>query len=128
MENQETSQLVVVSQATVDPELGLGRVALFDESGDPIATDDLVKATPPTGEDVLLTGFEAGTVDDVEATDTINEAIAKVEAKADADPTGADVLLTGFEAGEAGDVAATDTVNEALAKLVARVAALESPS
>jgi hypothetical protein len=129
MDDVETQQMVLVSQTTVDPDLGLGRIALFDENGDPIATDDLVKATPPTGEDVLLTGYEAGSAEAVAATDTVNEAVAKLEAQAAVEPTAADVVLTGYVLGDAlGDLTESDSVNDALAKLESRIAALEAPS
>lgn len=125
MENQDTTQVVVVSQAAVNPAQGLGRLALFDDTGAPIATDDLVLASV-TGADVPLTGYAKGSAEAVAATDTVNEAIGKVEAQAAVDPTGADVVLTGYVAGSADDVAATDSVNEAIAKLEARIAALET--
>ena len=75
----------------------------------------------------------SGDAVDVESTDTANEAIAKVEAKADTPDTGAEVILTGYVLGSAVDIAATDTVNQALGKvqallynLISRVEALEA--
>ena len=54
------------------------RMALFDESGNPVA---MLLTEVPTGADVLLTGFSAGSAAALAATDTTNEAFAKLEAR-----------------------------------------------
>lgn len=78
--NQITEQAVVVSQTTLNPNLGIKQLALFDQAGEPI---DLDGATPvsQTGQNILLTGFSAGSAGNVEATDTVNQALAKLEAR-----------------------------------------------
>jgi hypothetical protein len=80
-ESQATTQAVLVTQVKVDEEQALERIALFDDDGDPIS--DLGSVT---GHDVLLTGLTTGTATAPAATDTANEAIAKLHAEA----------LTGF--------------------------------
>lgn len=75
LESQATSQAVLVSQAALNEEQAYERLALFDDDGTPVTS----LAAIGTG---VLTGYVAGTDDDVAATDSINEAIAKVEAKA----------------------------------------------
>lgn len=117
------SQAVVVSGAVIDPNQATARIALFDEAGDPIDLD-AIDASPQTGDDVLLTGFEAGSAGAILATDTVNEALAKVEATV-GDIDGSTVVLTGFTTGTAGAVAATDSVNAAIAKLEARIVEIE---
>jgi hypothetical protein len=77
MDNQETEQAVLVTQAAVDPDMGLGRIALFDESGDPVQNLESV-----SGADVVLTGLIAGSAAAPVATDTINQAVAKLQAEA----------------------------------------------
>lgn len=84
MGDLSVGQAILVSQAAVDGGRALEKIALFDATGTPIATDDLVAANPPTGEDVLLTGMSAGEAAAVTATDTVNEAIAKLQAQYDA--------------------------------------------
>lgn len=118
MSNQVVQQLVIVDQTTVNKNNITTPVALFDESGTSVSVNS------QTGADVLLTGYEAGDADALAASDTVNEAFAKIEAGLA--KTGADVVLTGYTSGTAGAVAATDTVNAAIAKLEARIAALES--
>ena len=124
MTNQIVKQAIVVAQDAPKPNQQMERIALFNEAGAAVLAVTFDET--PTGEDVLLTGYVAGDPDDVEATDNVNEAIAKVEAKADTPDTGADVVLTGYVAGSVDDVEATDTVNEAIAKLEARLAVLEA--
>lgn len=82
----------------------------------------------PTGADVLLTGWASGSDGSIAATDTVNEAITKLDARTSSDPTAGDIVLTGFTAGtDTTAIAATDNVNEALAKLQNRILALETP-
>lgn len=85
MGGQVTNQGVVVAQEAVNPNQVLERVALFDEDGTPI---DLGAIPALDGDEILLTGYEAGTAAAVGATDTINEGLAKVEAVASSAATG----------------------------------------
>lgn len=121
MDDQVTMQAVVVTQAAIDADQATERLALFNEAGTPVGyfTEEAV-----TGADVLLTGLVAGTAVDVAATDTANEAIAKLQAQNDVQLDGSDVLLTGLAAGAATTILATDTVNQAMAKLQAQIDAL----
>lgn len=76
MESQDTMQAILITRATVNPNQTLERLALFDESGDPVDTLESVG-----GGDVVLTGFVPAPVGSpVAATDTVNQAIAKLEA------------------------------------------------
>lgn len=77
MDNQMHSQAIIVSDTVYDDTMGSQRLALFNEAGSAIT--DLV--TIPTGDEVILTGFVAGTAAAVAATDTVNEAVAKLEAQ-----------------------------------------------
>lgn len=112
LNSQRSVQAVIVSQAALDPTSVPQRLALFTEAG--VAVTDLV--TVDTGASVVLTGYTSGSAGAVAATDTVNQAIAKLEAT---EPTGAQVILTGYTSGSAGTVAATDSVNQAIAKLEA---------
>lgn len=125
MGNQVTRQAVISEQQSINRNQKTEEFALFGPDGTPVSFDALLVQT---GADVVLTGYEAGEAAAIEATDTVNEAVAKLEAGlADIAPdTGADVVLTGYVAGVADDIEATDTVNEALAKLEARIATLEA--
>lgn len=110
--------VIIEDMVSPTPNVIPSRMALFDTSGNPISRilDDV-----PSGAEVILTGFASGSAGAVAATDTVNEAIAKVQARTlSAAPTGANVVLTGYAAGSAGAVAATDSVNAAVAKLEAR--------
>jgi hypothetical protein len=117
--------VMVVDMATSPPNQIPARMALFDANGSPISR---ILDTVPSGADVVLTGFTAGSAAAVAATDTVNAAIAKVQARTlAAAPVGSNVLLTGYSAGSAAAVAATDSLNAAIAKLEARIVALETP-
>lgn len=97
------------------------KVAFFTSTGSPISflTDGVV-----TGAEVVLTGYTTGTAGALAATDSLNAALAKLEARTLAGPpTGANVLLTGYAIGTSAALAATDTVNQALAKIEARLVA-----
>lgn len=120
MDDQDVKQ-IVVSQTTMDSNQISEKAALFNEAGTPVGyfTEESV-----TGADVLLTGYTSGTATPVAASDTANQAIAKVEAQAAVHETGADILLTGLASGSAVAIAATDTVNQAMAKLQAQIDAL----
>lgn len=111
-----TQQLQPVTQASVDPTIHVQPVAFFDSEGNPITL---------TGTDDVLTGYSVvvGRTN-VAATDTVKQAIQKVEGKANA-PGGA--LGTGYViAGTASALAPTDTLLEMIAKLEKRVAVLEA--
>lgn len=114
---QKTSKMILIANPEDELNMVGQRVALFNEDGTQV--DFTGVAT--TGAAVLLTGMVAGTADDVAATDTINEAVAKLQAQAKVHPVGSQILLTGLTTGDAVAVGATDTVNEAIAKLQAEV-------
>lgn len=97
MEGQAVRQMIVVSQDTIDENEIAEKSAFFDEEGEPfnigtqgeqgiqgIQGEPGEDAGDVTGADVLLTGMVAGTDDPVAATDTVNEAIAKLQAQIDA--------------------------------------------
>jgi hypothetical protein len=126
MNDTRTKQAVVTSQTSIDSSQVVEPIALFNADGTPVALDAMQLQT---GADVVLTGYVAGIEDPVSPTDTVNEAIAKVEAVAVAaaeTQTGDDILLTGYVP-VTGDILATDTLNEAIAKFEARIEALETP-
>ena len=83
MDNEAVKQMIVVPQAASNPNLDLSKVAFFEEDGTAIT----VLTTTPTGAQVLLTGLVGGTATPVAATDTVNQAIAKLQAEAVAAPT-----------------------------------------
>lgn len=114
--DQKTSVLVVTNVPELDANMALQRVALVHDDG--TAVDFTGVAT--TGDAVLLTGMVEGTATDVAATDSVNEAVAKLQAQAKVNPVGSQILLTGLTDGDAVAVGATDTVNEAIAKLQAQ--------
>lgn len=78
MGNQMVTQAVVVSQTAIKPSQTTEKIAFFTEAGVPIDVDP---AASVTGADVVLTGMVAGTATEVAATDTVNEAIAKLQAQ-----------------------------------------------
>lgn len=121
MKNTVTQQLQIVSQATPDPTIHIQPVAFFDENGDPVVI---------TEADNVLTGYVKGTAAPVSGTDTVSEAIGKVEAQVDdvdekASAPG-DQAGTGYVIdGTGGALAATDTLLEMIGKLEKRVVDLE---
>jgi hypothetical protein len=123
--NQVVEQAIVVTQASIKSGQAVTQIALFESDGSPVST---ILAEVPDGGDVLLTGYTTGSAAALAATDTVNAAFAKLEARTLAAPAvGSNVLLTGYSIGTAGALAATDTMNAALGKLEARVYALEHP-
>lgn len=114
-----TKQAILVPATAMDGSRVSERLALFNDDGEPVLA--LTFEEIPTGADIVLTGYTAGTATDVAATDTVAEGIAKVEAKAD---VGTGVLLTGFVTGANTTVLATDTLLEALQKLQGQIDAL----
>lgn len=79
MGNQAVVQSVVVAQSALDPSQTVQKLALFNEDGETLEVTDL--AAGVTGADIVLTGYEAVTGDDLAATDTVNAALAKLEAR-----------------------------------------------
>lgn len=77
MHQKTTQAFVVTTQVELKPHQKIESIALFDENGDPI---DVASLTVQTGDDTLLTGYEiAVAAAPVAATDTVNEAIGKLE-------------------------------------------------
>lgn len=60
--------------------LGLGEEGELLVDGQKVATEG-GETTEPTGADIVLTGYAAGTAGAVAATDSVNAAIAKLEAR-----------------------------------------------
>lgn len=121
---QVTEQVMIVEQATINSGQCVTRMALFETDGSPVST---ILAEVPDGGDILLTGFTAGSAAALAATDTVNGAFGKLQARTlSAAPIGSNVLLTGYTIGTAAAVAATDSLNAAIGKLEARVVALEA--
>lgn len=69
--NQVNNQAVVVQQAAIRSTKYCTRLALFNEDGTPIVL----------GAETLLSGYTIGTAGSVSATDSISEAIGKLEAR-----------------------------------------------
>lgn len=117
MNDQITTPMRIVPQSAADPSVAIKNVSLFNPDGTPIT----VLTASETGADVLLTGYTGpDDASPVASTDSVNEAVAKLEGQvAEVDVTGA--ILTGLVAGEVEPVAATDTVLEAIAKLQAQI-------
>ena len=91
MDNQDLTQAIVVNATDINENQVTQRFAFFDETGTPLELSDLIAKgdkgdTGPaaTGDNVLLTGMVAGEAEAVAATDTVNEAIAKLQAQIDA--------------------------------------------
>lgn len=72
-------QGVVSDQASMNPKQQSVRFALFKEDGSPVDLGSV--GTEPTGAQVVLTGYSGQSAANVAATDTINHAIAKLEAR-----------------------------------------------
>jgi len=72
--NQMVKQAIIVEQASMAKHNTAAQIALFDENGDPVKIN-------PNGEEIVLTGYESGEAGEVAASDTVNEAIAKLEAR-----------------------------------------------
>jgi hypothetical protein len=120
-------QAMFVSQSEVDPTRAVKRLALFNDDGTPAVA--LTFSEIPTGADVLLTGYTTSAWSAVAASDTVNQAIAKVANFR----VGSNIVLTGYALGANADVAASDTVNGAFGKvqkqiddLVTALAALDA--
>lgn len=71
-----TEQLVLTTQAALNPDLGQKQVALFNPDGTVLT----VVQVAPTAATMLLTGYAiAGAAAAVGATDSVNVAIGKLE-------------------------------------------------
>lgn len=75
MNTMITKQAVVSTQTKVNPTQIAEKFVLFDEDGQPFSFD------AQDGSDVILTGYASHAVGDVSATDSVNVAIAKLEAR-----------------------------------------------
>lgn len=115
---QVTTQLVVVAQSDQKPSYVSKPVALFTAAGVPISF------AGQTSAEFVLTGYEIAETGAVLAdTDTLNEALGKLEKRV-LDKTTAIIPVTGYAiAGAVAAVGATDTVNVALGKLEKQVSA-----
>ena len=78
MGNQKVTQAVLVAQSTINPGQGIEQLALFDASGNPIT---LPLDTAQTGASVVLTGYTTHAAGAISATDTVDVALAKIEAR-----------------------------------------------
>lgn len=109
-------QYQAVTMATPDKNRPVLPVAFFDSQGNPISL---------TGTDDVLTGYEAEeTRVDVEPTDTVREALQKIEGKANLP---GDAVGDGYVIDDTGGALAdTDTLLEMIAKLEKRVADIEA--
>lgn len=73
-----TTPAIVVSQSTINKNTTPMRIALFNEDGTPLELEG--GATPDAG-DILMTGYVEGEDEAILPTDTVAEAIAKLEAR-----------------------------------------------
>lgn len=128
MNDKTIKQAVVTDQTNIDTSQVVELIALFNSDGTQVDLDSL---QVQTGDNTLLTGYEiAGAPAAVAATDTVNEAIGKLEAVTGmlAEDVAIDDVLTGYViAGAPSAVSATDTILEAIAKLEKRIDDLENP-
>jgi hypothetical protein len=69
---QKVTQAIVKPQSSMTEFQGTEQIALFDEAGEPLTL---------AADTIKLTGFTTGTSGDLAASDTINEALAKLEAR-----------------------------------------------
>ena len=76
--NQAVTQAVVTTQSEINQSQVTERIAFFDEDGNVV---DVTGGGSATGASVVLTGYESGSSGDVAATDSVNAAIAKLEAR-----------------------------------------------
>lgn len=78
-QNQIVLQAVLTPTDTLNPTQHTARLALFDEEGN--AVEPMTEI--PTGDDIELTGLTTGPVEAIASTDTVNEAMAKLQAQID---------------------------------------------
>lgn len=76
MSNFMTKQATLVSQAKVDTSRQSEQLALFNADGQPVTA-----LTYDTGGDIVLTGYTVGANTAVLATDTVNQAMGKLQAQ-----------------------------------------------
>jgi hypothetical protein len=72
---QKVTQALVVT-GPINPTQDVERIALFNSDGTPVTFDGT-----ETGAQVLMTGYTAQSAGNVAATDTVNHAVAKLEAR-----------------------------------------------
>jgi hypothetical protein len=75
MSNQITTQMIVVAQPAIKPSPGIERVALFNPDG------SVAGISADTGATVVMTGYTSHAAGAVGATDTLNVAMEKLEAR-----------------------------------------------
>jgi hypothetical protein len=71
---QAVTQAILVVQPSMQNGKATEKIALFDSAGNPVTM-------PEIGSAILLTGYTTHAVGSVLATDTVNVAIAKLEAR-----------------------------------------------
>lgn len=81
MGDMVVKQACLTAQGSIDPNRVVEKLAIFNADGTPY--EGLTSETQ-TGADILLTGLVAGTDAAVAATDSVNEAIANLQAQIDA--------------------------------------------
>lgn len=80
LKHQKVVNAVVGTGGHIDEKQVKLKLALFDANLNPIPLD-AVDGTPQTGTNVLLTGFVAGAAGAIAPGDTVNQAIAKLQAR-----------------------------------------------
>jgi len=128
--NQITKQVTVVEAASPTPNQIMERVSFFNEDGTPYELEGV------DGSEVELTGYEiAVEAAAVAASDTVNEAVGKVEyrlgvletsetGEVDTEAEVRATVLTGLSVASATAVTAADSVLVAIGKLQAQITAL----
>jgi hypothetical protein len=76
-QHQKVTQAQLVTEATMNKNQGTERIALFDATGAPITP----QTAPDTGASVLLTGYTTHAAGAIAAGDSVNVALAKLEAR-----------------------------------------------
>lgn len=71
-----TRQFMPQAQSAVRPQQPIEKVAFFDVNGNP-----LIMGTVYSGGNVLMTGYTPPSGSNILATDTVNQAIAKLDAR-----------------------------------------------
>ena len=118
--NVVRKQMIVESQSELVGTMVAQRVALFGPDGEPLTMDVAAPTMPMTG--YVIAGSAAPLAD----TDTLVEALGKLE-KNTAVKTAALIAITGYTiAGSAEALSTSDTINVALGKLEKRIALLEA--
>ena len=91
--DQKITQATVISGVPKAPDQATFSLSLFDVNGVPI---DFTAREDPTGSGIILTGLNlpSGSTDPVVATDSVNDAVAKLQAQLDAATARLDALET----------------------------------